>query len=94
MIKINFQYLIAALVMLAVEGYVLYNVDKYGIVLSIIGFIILAISISLIPSKTNYTHAVVDKDRQVLCLFEDEESAINFADNQEVDSKVVMLHIK
>lgn len=67
--------------------------EKYSIAIPIIFGVLFILSISLLVSD-RYTHAVTDEKGNVIAKFENEKSALEFADNQARNVKVLMMHLQ
>jgi len=91
---IKLKYLIGTIILTIITAIIVIFQSRYGIEMLVIYSVLLSLSLVLLfgDRKIN-THAVVDDNRKVIATFQNEESAIKFADNQQKNTKIVMLNI-
>ena len=101
--KFKLKYLIGSLVMGAICLFSAIHPERYNVLVPIIFGALFVISLSLLigdindnhHDNNNGTHAVADsKTNKIIKAFDSEEDAIEFADNQPKDTKVILVNIK
>ena len=91
------KYIIGVLVTAFIFWYSITYSEKFPLIISYVFGILFVISLSLLVSdrKESVKYIVVDsKDNKEIKSFVVEEEAIEFADNQDKETKVVMVNIK
>ena len=97
--KFKLKYLIGSLVMGAICLFSAIHPERYNVLVPIIFGALFVISLSLLIGGNNDnndgTHAVADsRTNKIIKTFSSEEEAIKFADDQDKDTKVVLINIK
>ena len=69
------------------------NVDRYGYAVFIISLFMLLLSAILLCSD-RHTHSVVDEKGKIIAKFGSEKEAMEFANNQARNVRVLMVHIQ
>lgn len=91
------KYILGVLFTAFITVYSSIHDDKYSMAIPCIFGVLFIISLSLLVSdkNNNIKYIVIDsKDNKEIKSFIAEEEAIEFADNQSKDTKVVMVNIK
>ena len=96
--KIKIKYLIGTLLfaILAILSLIKINTsEQYGLILFVFIFALLGLLVfSTLLYSNVYTHIVTDKKGKTIRKFENEKKAVDFADNQDYETKVIMIMIK
>ena len=90
---IKIKYLLGSLVFAAITILSSSNDDKYPLVIGIISGVLTILSIALLIAD-RWTHAVTNEKGEVIAKFHSEKEAMEFANNQARNVKVLMLHIQ
>lgn len=90
---IKFKYVLGSIMCGLISLQTVCDTERYGYALPI-SFIILFLLSVVCGCVDRYTHAVTDSKGKVIKKFDDEAKALEFADNQERNVKVLMLHIQ
>ena len=90
---IKIKHLLGSLVFAVITILSFSNDDKYPIAVGIIFGVLTILSISLLIAD-RWTHAVTDEKGNIIARFENEKAAMEFADNQARNVKVLMMHVQ
>lgn len=91
--SIKIKYLLGSLVFAVIAILSFSNDDKYPIAVGIIFGVLTILSIGLLVAD-RWTHAVTNEKGKVIAKFESEKEAMEFANNQARNVRVLMLHIQ
>ena len=90
---IKIKYLLGSLAFAVITILSFSNDDKYPIAVGIIFGVLTIFSIALLVAD-RWTHAVTNEKGKVIAKFESEKDAMEFANNQARNVRVLMLHIQ
>ena len=91
--SIKIKYLLGSLAFAVITILSFSNDDKYPIAVGVIFGVLTILSISLLIAD-RWTHAVTNEKGKVIAKFESEKAAMEFANNQARNVRVLMLHIQ
>ena len=97
--RFKIKYLIGSLVMGAISIFSGIHPERYNVLVPVMFGALFIISLTLLVGDNNDnndgTHAVADsKTNKIIKTFESEAEAIEFADNQDKSTKVVLINMK
>ena len=90
---IKIKYILGSLAFAVITILSFSNDDKYPIAVGIIFGVLTIFSIALLVAD-RWTHAVTNEKGKVIAKFESEKAAMEFANNQARNVRVLMLHIQ
>ena len=91
--SIKIKYLLGSLVFAVITILSFSNDDKYPMAVGIIFGALTVLSIALLVAD-RWTHAVTNEKGKVIAKFESEKAAMEFANNQARNVRVLMLHVQ
>ena len=91
--SIKIKYLLGSLVFAGITILSFSNDDKYPMAVGIIFGLLTILSMALLVAD-RWTHAVTNEKGKVIAKFESEKAAMEFANNQARNVRVLMLHIQ
>jgi hypothetical protein len=91
--SIKIKYLLGSLAFAVITILSFSNDDKYPIAVGIIFGVLTILSIALLVAD-RWTHVVTNEKGKVIAKFESEKAAMEFANNQARNVRVLMLHIQ
>ena len=91
--SIKIKYLLGSLAFAVITILSFSNDDKYPMAVGIIFGVLTIFSIALLVAD-RWTHAVTDEKGNIIARFENEKAAMEFADNQARNVKVLMMHVQ
>lgn len=91
--SIKIKYLLGSVAFAAITILSFSNNDKYPTIIGVIFGVLTILSIALLVAD-RWTHAVTNEKGKVIAKFENEKDAMEFANNQSRNVRVLMLHIQ
>ena len=91
--SIKIKYLLGSLAFAVITILSFSNDDKYPMAVGIIFGVLTIFSMALLVAD-RWTHAVTNEKGKVIAKFESEKAAMEFANNQARNVRVLMLHIQ
>lgn len=90
---IKIKYLLGTLAFGGISMISFINNERYGLAIGFIFAILTILSMVLLVGD-RWTHAVTNEKGKVIAKFESEKDAMEFANNQARNVRVLMLHIQ
>ena len=90
---IKIKYLLGSLAFAVITILSFSNDDKYPIIIGVIFGALTILSMALLVAD-RWTHAVTNEKGEIIAKFESEKEAMEFANNQARNVRVLMLHIQ
>ena len=90
---IKIKYLLGSLAFAVITILSFSNDDKYPVIIGVIFGTLTILSIALLVAD-RWTHAVTNEKGEIIAKFESEKEAMEFANNQARNVRVLMLHIQ